>query len=79
MDAGQNPGALQPDKNAPEWLTAGTLSEILAKTEKAAIENALRAAGNNRKKAAEMLGIHRSGLYQKINRYNIGTGNSAPD
>ena len=79
MDTGQNSGALQPDKNAPEWLTGGTLSEILAKTEKAAIENALRAAGNNRKKAAEMLGIHRSGLYQKINRYNIGAGNSGPD
>jgi len=48
-----------------------TLARILADTEKAAIENALRAAGNNRKKAAEILGIHRSGLYQKMSRYNI--------
>jgi len=79
INPSQNPGALQPDKNAPGWLTGGTLSEILAKTEKAAIENALWATGNNRKKAAERLGIHRSGLYQKINRYNIGTGDSGPD
>ncbi len=48
-----------------------TLAEILSNTEKAAIENALRATGNNRKKAAELLGIHRSGLYQKMSRHNI--------
>ncbi len=48
-----------------------SLKEILDNAEKAAIESALRKTNNNRKKAAELLGIHRSGLYQKISRYGI--------
>jgi PAS domain S-box-containing protein len=56
--------------------TGCSLREILDNAEKTAIENALRDTGNNRKKAAEMLGIHRSGLYQKMSRYGIN-GNMA--
>lgn len=51
------------------------LKEILDNAEKAAIESALRKTNNNRKKAAELLGIHRSGLYQKLSRYGIDGNN----
>ncbi|MGM0403106.1 MAG: sigma-54 interaction domain-containing protein, partial [Thermodesulfobacteriota bacterium] len=54
-------------KNPDEF----SLREILESTEKKAIESALKKTGNNRKKAAELLGIHRSGLYQKMNKYGI--------
>lgn len=68
---GRGPATYAHWAEAPSCADGKTLSEILADTEKAAIENALRATGNNRKKAAEILGIHRSGLYQKMNRHNI--------
>jgi PAS domain S-box-containing protein len=48
-----------------------SLDSVLARAEKLAIERALQRTNNNRKKAAELLGIHRSGLYQKMNRYNL--------
>ena len=48
-----------------------SLESVLASAEKLAIERALEKTKNNRKKAAELLGIHRSGLYQKMNRFNL--------
>ncbi|MDW7685028.1 MAG: sigma-54-dependent Fis family transcriptional regulator [Bacillota bacterium] len=48
-----------------------SLEGVLASAEKLAIERALKKTQNNRKKAAELLGIHRSGLYQKMTRYNL--------
>jgi PAS domain S-box-containing protein len=48
-----------------------SLEGVLAGAEKLAIERALKKTNNNRKKAAELLGIHRSGLYQKMARYNL--------
>ena len=47
------------------------LAGILFDTEKQAIYKALEAAGGNRSKAAKLLGIHRSGFYQKLQKYNI--------
>ncbi|MFO7998047.1 MAG: helix-turn-helix domain-containing protein, partial [Bacteroidales bacterium] len=55
------------DKN----MKGCSLRNILEEAEKTAIENALKKTDNNRKKAAELLGIHRSGLYQKMNKYRI--------
>ncbi len=52
-------------------LEGCSLQEVLADAEKKAIESALKKTGNNRKKAAELLGIHRSGLYQKMDKYGI--------
>lgn len=57
---GQNPGI------------SGTLEEQVARAERAAIESALLAAGDNRALAARMLGIHRTALYKKMNRLGIG-------
>ena len=47
------------------------LAGILCDTEKQAIYKALEAAGGNKSKAAKLLGIHRSGFYQKLQKYNI--------
>ena len=47
------------------------LAGIIGDTEKQAIYKALEAAGGNKSKAAKLLGIHRSGFYQKLQKYNI--------
>jgi PAS domain S-box-containing protein len=55
-----------------ETLEAGRdLTETLYEAERQAILKALEAAGGNRSKAAKILGVHRSGLYQKLQKYNI--------
>ena len=50
----------------------GLLRNILADAEKRAIMGALRFTGAIRSKAARILGMHRTGLYQKMKRYEIG-------
>ena len=52
-----------------------TLDEIVAQTEKEAIIKAIKKADGNRTRAAANLGIHRTSLYHKINRYNIDLEN----
>jgi PAS domain S-box-containing protein len=47
------------------------LAGIMEDAEKQAIYKALDAAGGNRSKAAKILGIHRSGFYQKLAKYQI--------
>jgi PAS domain S-box-containing protein len=47
------------------------LKDVHASAEKEAIENALAAARHNKKKAADMLGIHRTLLYKKMKKYQI--------
>jgi transcriptional regulator of acetoin/glycerol metabolism len=48
----------------------GSLKDELARAERRAIERALSIAGGNRTVAARLLGIHRTGLYQKMKRHN---------
>jgi PAS domain S-box-containing protein len=48
------------------------LAGIMGDAEKQAIYKALEATGGNKSKAAQMLGIHRSGFYQKLKKYGIG-------
>ncbi len=48
-----------------------SLKSIMENTEKRAILDALERAGNNREKASALLKIHRTGLYQKMKKYNI--------
>ena len=48
-----------------------SLKSIMESTEKRAILNALKRANNNREKASALLKIHRTGLYQKMKKYNI--------
>ncbi len=47
------------------------LANMMGDAEKQAICKALAAAGGNKSKAAKILGIHRSGFYQKMQKYNI--------
>ncbi len=46
----------------------GSLKQILEETEKKVIENVLRTVHGNKTKAAEILGIHRTSLYDKLNK-----------
>ncbi|MDW7673652.1 MAG: sigma 54-interacting transcriptional regulator, partial [Bacillota bacterium] len=48
-----------------------SLESIMEEAEKVAIKRALAKSGNNRKEAANILGIHRSGLYQKMKKHNL--------
>ena len=47
------------------------LAGIMEDAEKQAIYKALETAGGNRTLAAKLLGIHRSGFYQKLSKYQI--------
>ena len=49
----------------------GTIKETVVRAEIDAIRQALIETGYNKVRAANMLGIHRTLLYKKINRYNI--------
>ncbi len=47
------------------------LKNVVAQAEKEAIINALNKSQGNKTKASEKLGIHRTALYKKIDKYNI--------
>lgn len=47
---------------------AGNLKQILVETEKKVIENVLLSVHGNKTKAAEILGIHRTSLYDKLHK-----------
>ena len=47
------------------------LKALMEETEKNAITRALERSGNSRVRAARRLGIHRTGLYQKMKKYGI--------
>lgn len=49
------------------------LNEAVAAAESEAIRQALRLAKGNKQEAARLLGIHPSGLYQKLKKYSIET------
>ena len=48
-----------------------SLKVLQAKTERETIRYALEESGNNKTKAAKMLGIHRTLLYKKMKKYSI--------
>ena len=48
-----------------------SLREVQARTEKEAIRYALKESNYNKAQAARLLGIHRTLLYKKMNKYNI--------
>ena len=47
------------------------LSEVLAEAERQALRRALELTGNNKARAARLLGIHRTVLYKKMAKYRI--------
>lgn len=57
-----NEGFIRPD---------GSLRDALADMERQIILDALQSVGGNRKKAAKVLGIHRSSLYEKMRQHNV--------
>ncbi len=60
-----------------DYPLGGSLKQILEETERKVIENVLRSAHGNKTKAAEILGIHRTSLYEKLNKIkNISNINS---
>ncbi|MCA1959883.1 MAG: sigma 54-interacting transcriptional regulator [Desulfomonile sp.] len=48
-----------------------SLKDLRSRSEEDAIRDALTSTGNNKAKAAEMLGIHRTLLYKKMHKYGI--------
>ena len=62
-------------KNIKNNKSKDTLKEIVANAEKKAIIEAINNADGNRTKAARDLGIHRTSLYHKIDKYNIKLDN----
>ena len=58
-----------PDLNSEH---GASLKEQMRLAEKAAVKEALDAAGGNRTAAAARLGIHRTGLYQKMKKHGLG-------
>jgi DNA-binding NtrC family response regulator len=58
------------DNQAPSPL----LSEVAVEAERAHIIRTLRATGGNKTRAAEVLGISRKTLWEKINAYGIEKG-----
>jgi len=48
-----------------------SLKALMAETEREAIVHALETANRNKVRASELLGIHRTGLYQKMKKYGL--------
>lgn len=68
------PVALLQKKGTPDELFSGampTLKEIKKISERQAIIQALQLTDNNKSAAAKLLGIHRTAVYQKIEKYRI--------
>jgi len=63
----RNGPAMNPDPDEP----LHTLKDELALAERRAISHALSLADGNRTEAARLLGIHRTGLYQKLKRHGL--------
>ena len=58
-------------ESAPWAVPAFSLREAIERTEKAQIQAALQLTGGDVEQAARQLGIHRSVLYKKINKYQL--------
>jgi transcriptional regulator with PAS, ATPase and Fis domain len=52
-------------------VTQWSLQEVVAEAEREALRKALEISGNNKARAAKLLGIHRTVLYKKMTRYQI--------
>jgi PAS domain S-box-containing protein len=65
------PYYIRRNRKHPKPPAGATLKKTLARAERAAIEEALAAAGNNKSLAARKLGIHRTLLYRKMRKLGI--------
>ncbi len=58
-------------REVPAVGRLGSLKEEMAGFERQVLRRALEQTGGNRTKAASLLGIHRTGLYQKLKRHGL--------
>lgn len=65
------PAALQPAAGERPGAPAPASPASLEETERRALIEALRLSGGNKKRAAELLGIHRPTLYAKLKRHGV--------
>ena len=65
------PFYLHRGKETRGTIHSSLLKDVVAKAEKTAIQDALKMTDYNKARAAELLGIHRTLLYKKINKYRI--------
>jgi PAS domain S-box-containing protein len=65
------PFFLRPGKVAEGAAARTSLDSVINTAEKDAIISALASVGNNKTAAAALLGIHRTHLYKKMNKYGI--------
>ena len=63
---------LDPPPSPPRLGITKSQSFNLAEREKAALMAALDQCNGNKKKAAELLGIHRPTLYTKLKKFGLG-------
>lgn len=61
----------QAERSIDKQPPPGTLRDAVERAERQAIQMALEACGGNRSRAAALLGVHRSGLYQKLAKYRL--------
>ncbi|WP_412759190.1 sigma 54-interacting transcriptional regulator [Neobacillus mesonae] len=70
----KGPGARKIEQRIPQTVAPTLIQEVRmegSRKEKEMILKALKNAGGNKSKAAEILGIHRTTLYQKLKRHEI--------
>jgi DNA-binding NtrC family response regulator len=65
------PREIQRPDLTPAPAAAGGASQTLGGIEREALLDALRRASGNKKRAAQLLGIHRPTLYAKLKRFGI--------
>ncbi|MCK8817652.1 sigma-54-dependent Fis family transcriptional regulator [Natroniella sulfidigena] len=65
------PEVIRPSDKSIMARDSWNLKQIVAEAETRAIKQALKQTDGNRTAAAELLGIHRTSLYKKIDRYQI--------
>ena len=59
------------NKSLKAFSVEGDLKLSMEKVEREILIETLKRAGGNKKRAAELLGIHRSGLYQKMKKHGL--------
>jgi len=64
-------GLKKANKEKDQRESGDNLTGLLGDAEKQAILKALESTGGNKSEAAKILGIHRSGFYQKMRKYKI--------